>query len=160
MLITDPASPDFNSYAGVAELRDFAKLRGLACPDEDDACVAVLIQAMDYLERQRWEGMRTDHLQPLCWPRANVAPEGTELDRQSIPRPVVTAQCRLALDSMDIDLTPSYGGGSEVVQESVSGAVSVTYATGTSTSEAAIPWIAGHLRGLLAAPNFVELERW
>ncbi|EMK1731258.1 hypothetical protein V8N76_004564 [Salmonella enterica] len=160
MLITDPAAPDFNSYASVDDLREYARTRGYACPDDDDACTTLLMQAMDYLDPLSWNGTRTDPLQPCAWPRENVVLEGTELDKDTVPRQVLMAQCRLALDAQETDLTPSFASGGEVVQESVAGAVSVSYASGSSRAAPSFPWLLNLLRGLMASPGYVELERW
>lgn len=65
MLVADPHSPDFNSYASVSDLRAFAAGRGYSIPADDDECGQMLMQAMDFLEGKAWRGQRYSASQPL-----------------------------------------------------------------------------------------------
>ncbi|WP_024561697.1 DnaT-like ssDNA-binding protein [Franconibacter pulveris 601] len=159
MLITDPASPDFNSYASAADLQAFAAARGYAIPDDAAERENLLVQAMDYLAGINWRGCRTNSSQPQAWPRSGVKADGVELPDSAIPRQLVQAQCRLAIEAQEIELMPSFDAGGEVVQESVSGAVSVSYAPGTSRSAASFPWLSNMLRGLAVSSGQVRLVR-
>lgn len=159
MLTTDPASPDFNSYASAADLQAFAAVRGYAIPDDAAERENLLVQAMDYLAGINWRGCRTDSSQPQAWPRSGVKADGVELPDSAIPRQLVQAQCRLAIEAQEIELMPSFDAGGEVVQESVSGAVSVSYAPGTSRSAASFPWLGNMLRGLAVSSGQVRLVR-
>lgn len=159
MLITDPTSPDFNSYASVIDVRDFAESRGYSLPDDDHECEKLLIQAMDYLAGLAWRGSRTSPEQALPWPRSGVIVDGVLLASDKIPREIIQAQCRLAVEAQETDLTPSFNGGAEVVQEAVSGAVSVSYAPGTSSDAPIFPWLNGLLRGFVGAMNQVRIVR-
>jgi hypothetical protein len=51
MLVADPHSPDFNTYASVVDLRAFAAGRGYTIPADDGECGQMLMQAMDF-----WKG--------------------------------------------------------------------------------------------------------
>ncbi|MEA9445454.1 DnaT-like ssDNA-binding protein [Candidatus Fukatsuia symbiotica] len=158
MLITDINSPERESYARVADLRRLANKRGEPLPEEDAACETLLIKAMDYLAGLNWQGERTTASQPLAWPRSGVIFDGYLLPKECIPSQVLQAQCRLALVAQAIDLTPSFSGGREVIQESVSGAVSVTYASGSASSPH-FSWLPGLLRGLLISSRQIQLVR-
>lgn len=65
MLVADPHSPDFNSYASVSDLRAFAAGRGYSIPADDDECGQMLMQAMDFLEGKARRGQRYSASQPL-----------------------------------------------------------------------------------------------
>lgn len=125
MLVTDPHSPDFNTYASVDNLRAFAAGRGYTIPSDDGECGQLLMQAMDYLEGKSWCGQRSHTSQPLSWPRTGVRFDGVDLPDDAIPQRLVDAQCRLAVESQEIDLTPSVAGGGAVTMERVEGAVKV-----------------------------------
>lgn len=159
MLVADPHSPGFNTYASVADLRAFAAGRGYTVPADDDECGMLLMQAMDFLEGKAWCGQRFSTSQPLSWPRSGVRFDGIDLPDDTIPQRLVDAQCRLAIESQDIDLTPSVSGGGAVIAESVQGAVSVQYEPGTNKATPSFPWFYSSLRGLVVGGNQVRIER-
>lgn len=159
MLVAEPHSPDFNSYASVADLRAFAAGRGYTVPADDGECGQMLMQAMDFLEGKAWRGQRYSASQPLSWPRSGVRFDGVDLPDDTIPQRLVDAQCRLAIESQEIDLTPSVSGGGAVIAESVQGAVSVQYEPGTNKATPSFPWFYSSLRGLVVGGNQVRIER-
>lgn len=159
MLVADPHSPDFNSYASVADLRAFAEGRGYSIPADDGECGQLLMQAMDYLEGKTWRGQRSSASQLLSWPRTGVRFDGVDLPHDVIPQRLIDAQCRLAVESQEIDLTPSVAGGGAVIAESVQGAVSVQYEPGTNKASPSFPWFYSSLRGLVVGGNQVRMER-
>ncbi|TKU41553.1 hypothetical protein FDW94_17960 [Citrobacter sp. wls757] len=159
MLVADPKSPDFNSYASVVDLRTFATGRGYTVPADDGECGQMLMQAMDYLEGKIWRGQRSSISQPLSWPRSGVRFDGVDLPDDAIPQRLVDAQCRLAIESQEIDLTPSVAGGGAVVMERVEGAVAVQYEPGTIKAAPSFPWFYSSLRGLVVGGNQIRIER-
>lgn len=159
MLVADPHSPDFNTYASVVDLRAFAVGRGYTVPADDDECSMLLMQAMDYLEGKAWRGQRASTLQPLCWPRSGVRFDGIDLPDDTIPQRLVDAQCRLAVESQEIDLTPSVAGGGAVTMERVEGAVTVQYEQSTNKAAPSFPWLYSSLRGLVVGGNQIRIER-
>lgn len=159
MLVADPHSPGFNTYASVADLRAFAAGRGYTVPADDDECGMLLMQAMDFLEGKAWCGQRFSTSQPLSWPRSGMRFDGIDLPDDTIPQRLVDAQCRLAIESQEIDLTPSVSGGGAVIAESVQGAVSVQYEPGTNKATPSFPWFYSSLRGLVVGGNQVRIER-
>ncbi|HCM9572740.1 TPA: hypothetical protein N5O45_001262 [Enterobacter kobei] len=159
MLVADPNSPGFNSYASVSDLRAFADGRGYSIPADDDECGQMLMQAMDFLEGKVWRGQRSSASQPLSWPRSGVRFDGVDLSNDAIPQRLIDAQCRLAIESQEIDLTPSVSGGGAVIAESVQGAVSVQYEPGTNKATPSFPWFYSSLRGLVVGGNQVRIER-
>jgi len=159
MLVADPHSSDFNTYASIVDLRTFATGRGYTIPADDAECGKLLMQAMDYLEGKSWRGQRSDPSQPLSWPRSGVRFDGVDLPGDAIPQRLVDAQCRLAIESQEIDLTPSVAGGGAVTMERVEGAVTVQYEPGTNKSTPSFPWFFSSLRGLVVGGNQIRIER-
>ncbi|MDV5275735.1 hypothetical protein QM111_14575 [Leclercia adecarboxylata] len=119
----------------------------------------MLMQAMDYLEGKTWRGERSSASQPLSWPRAGVRFDGVDLRDDTIPQRLVDAQCRLALESQEIDLMPSVAGGGAVTMERVEGAVTVQYEPGTNKAAPSFPWFYSSLRGLVVGGNQIRIER-
>ncbi|MDE9495601.1 hypothetical protein KKJ09_18930 [Xenorhabdus bovienii] len=147
MIDSDKNSPAFNSYANVDDLKQFAMQRGYSLPD-DSVLPPLLFQAMDYLSTKQWKGRKANADQPLVFPRKGIYVDGELVPDDVIPKPIIQAQCRLAVDSLEYDLTPTVGG--EVVSESVSGAVSVTYTEGTNSGVPNMAWFNSLLRGFLS----------
>ncbi|CDH23182.1 DnaT-like ssDNA-binding protein [Xenorhabdus bovienii] len=146
MIDSDKNSPAFNSYASIDDLKRFSSQRGYSLPDGELSFL--LFQAMDYLSTKQWKGRKSDKEQPLAFPRKGIYVDGELVPDQVIPKPIIQAQCRLAVDSLEYDLTPTVGG--EVVSEAVSGAVSVTYTEGTNSGVPNMAWFNSLLRGFLS----------
>ncbi|MDX7992885.1 DnaT-like ssDNA-binding protein [Xenorhabdus littoralis] len=146
MIDADKNSPTFNSYASVGDLKQFAAQRGYSLSDSN-VLPSLLFQAMDYLSTKQWKGSKTNKNQPLAFPRKGIYVDGELVPDDVIPMPLINAQCRLAVDSLEYDLTPTVGG--EVLSEAVSGAVSVTYSEGTNSGKPYFSWLSGVLNGLL-----------
>lgn len=159
MLVADFRASDFNTYASLADLRAFAAGRGYAIPADDTECSQLLMQAMDYLEGLQWRGQRSSVSQPLSWPRFGIRIDGVDLQDDAIPQRLVDVQCRLAIESQEIDLTPSVAGGGAVTMERVEGAVTVQYEAGTNKAAPSFPWLYSSLRGLVVGGNQVRIER-
>lgn len=124
MLVTDPTSPDFNSYASVEDLSRYAEARDLELPEKTEP---LLIKAMDYLAGLNWQGHRTKDGQPLAWPRSNVVFDGYPYPSGKIPRELVTAQCILAIEAKEGDLQAS-NREAAIKRERIEGAIDTTYA--------------------------------
>ncbi|PHM22231.1 DnaT-like ssDNA-binding protein [Xenorhabdus ehlersii] len=146
MIDSDKNSPTFNSYASVEDLRRFATQRGYSLPDGDLS--SLLFQAMDYLSTKQWKGRRANADQPLAFPRKGIYIDGESVSDDVIPKPIIQVQCRLAIDSLEYDLTPTVGG--EVLSEAVSGAVAVTYTEGTNSGKPNISWFNSMLHDFLS----------
>ncbi|KAA5935930.1 hypothetical protein F3I27_23410 [Pantoea sp. Bo_2] len=153
---TDPASPGFNSYARISDLRDFASSRGGSVPDDDTECAQLLFQAMDYLNGRQWKGRRTTDSQPLAWPRDRIVVDGVTLSNTAIPAQLIQAQCRLALAAQEGELDGVLTRG---VTMEMAGKVSLQYAGGDDSGSLYFPWLAGLLRGLLAGGAYIAVRR-
>lgn len=151
MLITDPTSPDFNSYASAADLTMFATARVVDLPNNTEP---LLIKAMDYLNGLNWYGFRATFGQPLPWPRSDVVFDGYYYPATDIPRQLITAQCMLAVEAAAGDLLGANREAS-IRSEAVSGVVSVTYAVADNTSfTPTYPAVMATLRELVMGGGF------
>ncbi|MEQ1976644.1 DnaT-like ssDNA-binding protein [Xenorhabdus sp. SGI240] len=147
MIDADKNSPMFNSYASIEDVKQFATQRGYSLPD-DSVLPSLLFQAMDYLDTKQWKGSKANKNQPLAFPRKGIYVDGEPVPDDVIPTPLINVQCRLAVDSLEYDLTPTVGG--EVLSEAVSGAVSVSYAEGTNSGRPNMSWLNSMLRDFLS----------
>lgn len=146
-----------------AGLIAYAAARGVAI-GEDEAPI-LLTKAGDYLATMCWEGY--PYSRQDAWPRKGLVYDGTPLldvngddittvivdgesvpieigdtvDEAATPESVIIATYRLAMEVANgVDLMPTTSG-SQVVSESVSGAVSVTYAEGSIGTPLTLPWL-------------------
>ena len=125
------------SYASVADLTNrMAGLTGAPIVANTYTTAQLenfLLQAMEYMETESFQGGKTKpQIQALQWPRWGVIVRGRAMLANQIPAELVQAQCALAIDATTLDLQPTTtatGVRGEVIEESVSGAVSVKYAT-------------------------------
>ena len=102
-----------NSYATLAQVQAYNQQRNVALPTSgDDATIALMMQAMDFLEsfEPQWKGDRSvPLLQELSWPRMNVylfgptSPAGMWLIN-GIPSKLIAAQCYLTGVANTVDL--------------------------------------------------------
>jgi hypothetical protein len=119
------------TYVTLAELRSYADLRGLVLPADDQATEALMIAAMDYLETLVYWGSKTDEDQVLQWPRSGVYINCVEIDEDVVPVAIKSAQMALSVAANTITLFPNAAANAKgaKIQETVPGAVSVTYAS-------------------------------
>ena len=129
------------SYASVAEADTYHTARGNTGWEAVDDKEAALRKATDYMLQtysMRWVGDRATNTQALDWPRTDATRknvttgQGWYQDTYSstiVPTEVKRACAELALKAATASLSEDLGP--EVSAESVSGAVSVTYAQGS-----------------------------
>jgi len=157
MIITDPTSPSFNSYVSVDELKTFASGRGYEMSADTTICEQLLIQAMDYLESVNWRGNRADPEQALAWPRNGVTVDGVPVNKAVVPAKIKSAQCRLAVEAQETDLSPTKSGGA-VTLERVEGAVTVQYDGASNDGTVSFPWLNTMLRGLTKSASVFNFD--
>lgn len=157
MINTDPTSPDFNNYASVSDLREFATARGYEIPADDSICEQLLMQAMDYLDSVNWKGSRSGPDQPLAWPRDGVFIDGEKVDKSTVPIRIKQAQCRLAVEAQETDLNPTQSGGA-VTLERVEGAVTVQYDGASNDGTVSFPWLYTMLRGMTKSASVFNFD--
>ena len=119
-----------NSYVTEAELTTYATDRGVTLTGSPDV---LIIQAMDYVEVQSFKGEKASETQALEWPRTGVYIDGVLIDSDAIPDQLKALEMRVALD-IDAGSDPSGVSSQNVKQETVFGAVSVTYQDGSGVS--------------------------
>lgn len=143
-----------NSYATLAQTRQFATDRGISLPSVDDEIAAMLIKAVDYLESVecKYQGARTSIGQSLAWPRKNVTLNGVAFPANVIPKNLVNAQiqCAIAINA-GFDLLPNYGAEDMIVKEKT-GPIETEYADPLQVDR--IPTISA--ANALLAPLFGE----
>ena len=122
-----------NSYASDAELKAYASLRGKTVPDTQPQRESLLVLAMDYIEGFRYQlkGAKTVYTQSLQWPRVGVYIDGYQIDSDSIPQEIKSAQMEAALIGVSTDLFKT-GDTSNLASFSVEGVYSETYHQGGS----------------------------
>lgn len=138
-------NPSANSYVTEAELTAYATNRGITLTG---TASALLYSAMDFIELQTYKGAKTATTQPLQWPRTGVYVDGVLLASDEVPALVKELQYRVAID-IDQGADPNGVRAQAVKQETVVGAVSVTYQdnSSVSTQSSQVSAILGKLTG-------------
>jgi hypothetical protein len=131
--------PNADSYASVADCAHYADLHGLTFPVEspEDAQEAALRRATTWLDatyQDRFPGRRRNgRSQSLAWPRIGaIDAEGNQIADDEVPDEIARACCEAAIRELATpgSLTPDVTPGEIIRQAAVTGAVSVTYASG------------------------------
>ncbi|EFP3678736.1 hypothetical protein HPX80_002184 [Salmonella enterica] len=159
MLITDTIDPAANSYASLDDLKQYASGRGYLLPGNDASCERLLRVAMDYLEGMNWRGCRTSSGQSLSWPRRGVVCDGVVLSANTVPRRVIDAQCRLAVEAQTVELQPTLNGEATILSESIAGAISVSYNPDQTGKAPSFPWLNTLLKGMATSASQVQIIR-
>lgn len=131
--------PNANSYRDVADLREYADLRGIDLTDQKNQELSnqeletLLIRAMDYLEgqRKRYKGHKTSATQPLQWPRADVWDvefSNALMPDNEIPRLMEYAQLAIAVETLNGDNEKAVGPR---VLKKKAGAIELSYSADT-----------------------------
>lgn len=117
-------------YVEVADFETWLAARGYVV--SGDAAQA-LAQAFDFVELQKYQGVKTDLTQITEWPRAGVVIDDISIPSDIVPQLVKQLQMRVAYDlGKGID---ALGVQEQAVKsERVEGVVSVTYQDGTAQS--------------------------
>ncbi|HUH57722.1 MAG TPA: DnaT-like ssDNA-binding protein [Pseudomonadales bacterium] len=132
-------------YNDEAALTAYATARGVTL--EQDASV-LLTRALDWLELQPFKGSKTDEEQPLEFPRNGAS---------VVPAKIATAQLVAAMRYNEEDLLEAVGP--QVTQETVVGAVSVSYSDRGGSSAVSYPQLEALLRDYVdtGSGNFFDL---
>ena len=117
-------------YVTETELTDYATARGITLTGTPSA---LLTLSLDWVEVQPFKGAKTDGAQVLQWPRTGVYIDGVLIDSDTVPQEVKDLQIRMAVD-IDAGSDPNGVTAQAVKQETVVGAVSVTYQDNSSVS--------------------------
>lgn len=150
-------------YNEPEDLIEYATLRGVTITEEQ--APILLTRALDWLELQKFKGVKYDQDQTLEFPRVpeNYKPPEPPV-APDVPVKITTAQlvCAMIYKSGGDPLaaiTP------QVTQETVVGAVSVSYSDkgGDGTSKVLYPQLEALLREYLDKAgdgNFIKLGQW
>ena len=132
-------------YNDEAALTAYATARGVTL--EQDASV-LLTRALDWLELQPFKGSKTDDAQQLEFPRNGAL---------VVPTKIATAQLVAAMLYDENDLLEAVGP--QVTQETVVGAVSVSYSDLGGNSAVSYPQLEALLRDYVdsGSGNFFDL---
>lgn len=154
--------PTANTYAVVADLRAFAKVRGETLPSADADCEVLLLKAMDFLAGLNYQGNRfRPDIQILDWPRANVMIENWPHPYQEIPRQLIFAQCAIAIEAQSFDILPTQDVGDAAgakISETVGPITTVYTNSGTVRRTPAMAKAEVHLRLLLRRQGLVAIR--
>lgn len=115
-----------NSYISEAGLTTYATDRGVTI---SGTTAVLLIQAMDYLEQQLFQGEKVTDTQALQWPRNGVWIDGYSVDNDEIPQLLKDTLCEIAL-GIDAGNNPLATVERQTSKETV-GPISVEYEKGT-----------------------------
>lgn len=99
-----------NSYVTLEEARTFALARGITLSPVDATLESQLILAMDYLESKRdeYQGIKTEEVQSLQWPRYGVIIDQYWVYDDVVPQTLKDAQCQLVIEiHNEVDIMPT-----------------------------------------------------
>lgn len=116
-----------NSYISTADFTTYATARGYSLVSGAET---LLIQAMDYLESQRFIGVKYTEDQALQWPRSGAYIDGYLFAYDDIPQQLINAQCEIAM-AIDAGNGPLEDISKQTKREKV-GPLEVEYATGAA----------------------------
>lgn len=118
-----------NSYATEAEFAAFYAARAVTLSGTYTA-EQLLILAMDYIESQRYKGIKRTRDQLLQWPRVDVYIDGYYFDSDDIPVELKKAQMQAAL-AIDASNSPQQNAPRKTIREKV-GDLEVQYSEGSA----------------------------
>lgn len=118
-----------NSYVTAVQIEAYAEARGVTLTTDPEI---LAVKAMDFIEAQRFIGVKTLQSQPLQWPRTGAYIDGFEVDVATIPEELKSAQMAtaVAIDTGYDPLAPIERG---VVRQKV-GSIEVEYDQGGMTT--------------------------
>lgn len=118
--------PGANSYNTLAEVREYAGLRGFSVPADDSALRPFLIRATDYLETFKYKGLKVSISQPLSFPRKGVTVLGTTpcspsaFPSDQIPVAIKSAQSEIVVGMVSgINPLSNNDGSAQIIEEQV-----------------------------------------
>jgi len=140
-----------NTYVTLAEFKAWADERGITY-DNDAAVTKHIYRAMDFIERQNFQGRKANETQPLQFPRTDVIIDGYYVDANEIPK-----ELKIALyEQINIEHL-GYSNLATVDRRTISesiGDISVTYAN-NSSSKTDTPALTYALKKLIISPQTV-----
>jgi|TARA_R110000822_G_scaffold50546_2_gene131903 hypothetical protein len=119
-----------NTYVTLAEFKAWADERGITY-DNDAKVTEHIYRAMDFIERQNFQGRKANETQALQFPRTDVMIDGYYIDANEIPKELKIAE----YEQINIEHL-GYSDLASVDRRTTSetiGSISVTYASNSSS---------------------------
>ncbi len=142
-----------NSYVSEADLGTYVTDRGVTLSGTP---AILLIQAMDYIELQRYKGTKGTNDQALQWPRYGVFIDDYSVDSDTIPQLLIDALCEVTI-GIDSGTNPLADSPRETIEEVV-GDIEVKYKP-SSLAHTYLTAANAKLRKLLAVNGSVRVMR-
>jgi hypothetical protein len=136
-----------NSFATLAQARDFAVMRGVTLSNDDEVLKVLLIKATDWLKSKSYLGEKTYAGQSyLPWPRSGLMLDGEEFPENSVPLDIVNAAAQLCIEQANgITLDESQSGA--LVKKETVGPLSTEYVGSNRAATPRMPKVDALLEG-------------
>lgn len=116
-----------NTYIDVAYLQQYAEEMGESLPTDAEELKSLVLQAMPFIESQKYQGIKSSYEQALQWPRKYVRANGYDIPTNVVPNDIKKAQASAAvLINGGVDLMPT-GGTSGAITEETVGPITTKY---------------------------------
>lgn len=110
------------------------------------------------LERQVWQGTKTDGAQPLAWPRTGlIYADGTDVDPDTIPMQFLDGFCEGCLALIEGASIETAASTESNVASLQAGSVAITYWRGAGGEPTRFPLILDELLGLWLSASAVGI---
>jgi hypothetical protein len=150
-----------NTYVSLVDCGTYhTNLGNTTWTGSDAAKTSAIYRAMAWMENQAFKGYPVVYEQDLEWPRYGVTDRnGYAVESDDIPPQIIKALCEAALIELVSAgaLRPALKRGGQVTEQTISGAVSVKYASGAPTTTD-YTVISGLLSGLTKSKNIITVE--
>lgn len=152
---------DFDTYVDLDAANTYLKgqisaASWLAETDEDQKARAI-VSATRFIDRQRWQGTKTDSAQAHAFPRQGLtyADSGDAVASDSVPQEVLDATCELASALLDgSEVQTNTQPNSNLTQSLKAGSVAISYFRGDDQA-GRFPQIIQELLGFWLAGSIV-----
>ena len=128
---------DANSYASIADFKQYVDSRGLSVATDDASATAALLRAADYLEygvNGEYVGRKINNAQALQWPREDYNPKTGVIESIGVPSQLKQAQLLVAYNYANgIDVMPTVEATDYMTEETV-GPITTKYSDSSSIS--------------------------
>ncbi len=147
-----------NSFATLAQAREFALLRGVSLTADDDTLTAYLVKANDYLKSLSYLGTKTYPGQGyLPWPRTGLVLDDEDFPEDAIPTDIVSAACQLCIEQHNgVDLSPTASGPG--IKRDKTGPLETEYVHSSRATTPRMPLVDALLQGWVAQRAGIRLS--
>lgn len=122
---------------------------------DDDVKKRSIISSTRLIDRQQWQGEKTDEYQVHAFPRTGLTyPDGRDVPSETVPQEVVDACCELASALLDgSTVQDSMQPGESLVQSLRAGSVAISYFRSPQGLGERFPTVAQELLAFWLASN-------